>query len=235
MKFSFDSRVRYSEIREDRRLTLNGILNYFQDCTTFHSEAAGVGMEFLEEKGQLWVLSSWQIVVNRYPKMGEYIKISTWPYAFKRFMGSRNFTMESREGEMLAYANSLWTYIDVKTGHPVNVGEEQIKAYELEKKLDMDYASRKVVLPQTAETYPSFSVRPHHLDTNHHVNNGQYVLMAQEYLPSDFQVKQMRAEYKRQAVLHDVIVPRVHREENLCTVVLENLQGEIYTAVELKR
>ena len=143
--------------------------------------------------------------------------------------------MESQEGEMLAYANSLWTYIDVKTGHPVNVGEEQIKAYELEEKLDMDYASRKVVLPQTAETYPSFSVRPHHLDTNHHVNNGQYVLMAQEYLPSDFQVKQMRAEYKRQAVLHDVIVPRVHREENLCTVVLENLWGEIYTAVELKR
>lgn len=235
MKFSFDSRVRYSEIGEDRRLTLNGILNYFQDCTTFHSEAVGLGMDFLEKKGQLWVLSAWQIVVNRYPEMGEGIKISTWPYAFKRFMGNRNFTMEGQDGEMLAYANSIWTYIDVQTGHPVNVGEEQIKAYELEEKLEMDYASRKILLPETAECFPSFSVRPHHLDANHHVNNGQYVSMAQEYLPADFRIKQMRAEYKKQAVLDDVIVPKVHQEEDVCTVILENTREEIYAAVELKR
>lgn len=41
MKYSFDSRVRYSEIGEDRHLTLNGMINYFQDCSTFQSEAAG--------------------------------------------------------------------------------------------------------------------------------------------------------------------------------------------------
>ncbi len=26
--------------------------------------------------------------------------------------------------------------------------------------------------------YPSFQVKSHHLDTNHHVNNGQYILIA---------------------------------------------------------
>lgn len=50
MKYSFDSRVRYSEIGEDRHLTLNGIINYFQDCSTFHSESLGVGMDFLSKK-----------------------------------------------------------------------------------------------------------------------------------------------------------------------------------------
>ena len=45
MKYEFKSRVRYSEIGEDRKLTLDGILNYFQDCTTFHSEEVGLGME----------------------------------------------------------------------------------------------------------------------------------------------------------------------------------------------
>ena len=50
MGFSFDSRVRYSETGEDRKLTLNGILNYFQDCCTFHSESAGVGMDYLEKR-----------------------------------------------------------------------------------------------------------------------------------------------------------------------------------------
>lgn len=76
----------------------------------------------------------------------------------------------------------------------------------------MDYAPRKIKKPINGKEYPSFAVRPHHLDTNHHVNNGQYVLMAQEYLPADFTVKQMRAEYKNQAKLGDIIVPSVHEE-----------------------
>ena len=64
----------------------------------------------------------------------------------------------------------------------------------LEEKLDMEYAPRKIRMPKDYKEFPSFQVKVHHLDTNHHVNNGQYVLMAQEYIPADFAVKQMRAE-----------------------------------------
>ena len=44
MNYSFNSRVRYSETGENGRLTLPGVLNYFQDCCTFESEQTGVGM-----------------------------------------------------------------------------------------------------------------------------------------------------------------------------------------------
>ena len=235
MKFSFDSRVRYSETGEDRQLSLNGRLNYIQDCCTFHSESAGVGMDFLAEKGQAWVLSSWQIVVNRYPLLYEKIRVSTWPYAFRRFLGSRNFTMEDEKGELIAYANSLWTYLDIASGKPVNVDKKQIEAYTLEEKLDMDYFSRKILIPEGMKESPAFQVRPHHLDTNHHVNNGQYVLMAQEYLPGGFKVGQMRAEYKKQAVLDDVIRPKVKEENGIYTIVLESPAGDIYAVVELEK
>lgn len=50
MRYSFDSRIRYSEIGEDGRLTLHGILNYFQDCSIFHSELVGRGLDNLEDK-----------------------------------------------------------------------------------------------------------------------------------------------------------------------------------------
>ena len=46
--YTWDSRVRFSEIGEDKRLTLDGILNYFQDSSTFHSEDIGNGMEVVE-------------------------------------------------------------------------------------------------------------------------------------------------------------------------------------------
>lgn len=70
MSYSFDGRVRYSEIGENGCLTLPGVLNYFQDCCTFHSESIGQGMEVLKLKGKGWVLSAWQVVVNRCPKLG---------------------------------------------------------------------------------------------------------------------------------------------------------------------
>ena len=143
--------------------------------------------------------------------------------------------MEDENGELIAYANSLWTFLDAVAGKPVNPDEKQLQAYALGEKLDMDYSSRKIAIPEGMKEYPSFQVRSHHLDTNHHVNNGQYVLMAQEYLPEDFTVGQMRAEYKKQAVLNDVILPKVKEEEDVYTVVLESPEKEVYAVVELRK
>ena len=99
MSYSFKGRVRYSEIGEDGCLTLPGIQNYYQDCCTFQSENIGQGMEALEERQRAWVLSSWQIVVNRYPGLGETIVASTAPYGFKGFLGMRNFTLKTEDGD----------------------------------------------------------------------------------------------------------------------------------------
>ena len=102
MKYSFTSRIRYSEIGEDGCLTLPGLINYFQDCSTFQSEAIGEGVAELKKRGCAWVLSAWQIHIRRYPSLGEAVKITTWANGFRGFLGMRNFTLETEEGEMLA-------------------------------------------------------------------------------------------------------------------------------------
>ena len=129
MAYSFSGRVRYSEIGENGLLTLPGILNYFQDCSTFQSEEVGLGIDILKEWKRIWVLSAWQVVVDRYPYMGERIKTSTWAYGFRGFMGFRNFTMETEGGERLAYANTFWTYIDAENGLPVRLEAKDTDAY----------------------------------------------------------------------------------------------------------
>ena len=140
--YFFDSRVRYSEIGEDKKMTLNSLLNYFQDCTTFHSASLGRGMEILEKTGCAWVLSSWQVCINRFPTLGENIRVCTWPYEFRGFYGSRNFRILTEQDEVLAYANSLWSFLDMRTGRPTRVTPEEAQAYPLEEKLDMEYAPR---------------------------------------------------------------------------------------------
>ena len=234
--YTWNSRVRFSEIGEDKRLTLDSILNYFQDSSTFHSEDIGNGMETVEGLHRVWVLSSWQIVVEEYPKIGERIKLGTWPYDFNRFFGGRNFIMYGEDDRVLAYANSLWTYLNSENGRPVRVDDQILELYKLEPKYDMEYADRKIALPEKMEGKNCFPVEVYHLDTNHHVNNGQYVKMAGAYLPQGFEIAQMRAEYKKSAVLGDVIYPKVRAEDNQVIVSLEDEAGSPFTIVEfLKR
>ena len=81
--YSFESRIRYSETDSDGRLTLLSLMDYFQDCSTFQSEDLGVGLSFLRERKVVWVLSSWQIAIERLPEMGERVSVGTFPYDFK--------------------------------------------------------------------------------------------------------------------------------------------------------
>lgn len=233
--YTWDSRVRFSEIGEDKKLTLDSILNYFQDSSTFHSEDIGNGMEVVESLKRVWVLSSWQIVVNEYPKIGERIKLGTWPYDFNRFFGGRNFIMYGEDGRVLAYANSLWTYLNSENGRPARVDDQILELYKLEPKYDMEYADRKIALPEVMAEQKSFPVEIYHLDTNHHVNNGQYVKLAGAYLPKDFEIAQMRAEYKKSAVMGDVIYPKVFEESNKVTVSLDDESGSAFAVVEFLR
>ena len=235
MAYSFSGRVRYSEIGENGLLTLPGILNYFQDCSTFQSEESGLGIEVLKEWKRFWVLSAWQVIVERYPCLGENIRTSTWAYAFRSFLGMRNFCMETEDGERIADANTYWTYINAENGLPVKLTERDTAGYEMEEKLDMDYAPRKIILPGDYEQQEAFAVQKPHLDTNHHVNNCQYVQMAMDYLPADFKIHQMRAEYKQQARLYDVICPAKAEEDIRTTILLNDQKGEPYAVVEFKK
>ena len=57
--------------------------------------------------------------------------------------------------------------------------------------------------------------------------------MAADYLPEGFAIYQMRAEYKRQALLGDVFYPAVKVEEKNVTVALSAEDGKPYAIVEL--
>lgn len=230
--YSFDTRVRYSETDATGKLTLEAILDYFQDVSTFHSEDLGLGIEYLGEKHLAWVLTAWQIVVERYPMYCEQIQVGTFPYEFKGFMGNRNFVLTDKAGRNVAYANSIWTLMNLEAGRPERLLPEMKERYELEPKLDMEYAPRKIALPEHLEAQEPIEIKSWHLDTNHHVNNGQYLRIALEYLGENVQITQMRAEYKKSALLGDIMIPKTVIHENRYTAVLENESGEVFAVIE---
>ena len=208
--YSFDSRIRYSEVDENGYLTIEKLIDYFQDCSTFQSEFLGVGTLHLRERNLVWVVNSWQIEIERLPKLTEKVTIGTFPYDFKGFMGYRNFFMQDEEGNYIAKANTLWVLLDSKTGKPTRPDDEHRNKYICEEKLPMEYGSRKVTIPEEMEKGEAVEIKKHHLDTNHHVNNGQYVKICMDSLGEEVKnISRFKVEYRKQAFLGDALTPYV--------------------------
>lgn len=221
--YTFESRVRYSECDRNATLTVTGLINYLQDCSTFQSDSLGATVEHYHDLGMAWFLSSWQIDVMKLPKLEDEIVIGTLPYDFQSLYGMRNFWIDDKAGNRLVAANSVWFLMDLKAGRPVRIPQSEMDTYKCEERIDMNYESRKLNMPTEYEQMDDVVVTIHMLDTNNHVNNGQYIRLAEllfnEYISThnltelkDYELSQIRAEYKKQAFEGDVFTPLVHYE-----------------------
>ena len=238
--YTFDSRIRFSEVDKDAILTIESLIDYFQDCSTFQTQDGPATMEYLREKNLAWVINFWQIEIMRLPKLCEHVTIGTIPYKLESFFGLRNFFMDTREGERLAVANSVWTLFDFEKSVPSRITPEILEAYPIEPCLDMEYARRKISVPEDGQviTGEEIVVKTHHLDTNNHVNNGQYIKMAINAVPDkNIEVRSMKVEYRKQARLGDVLrteIVKVSKNDRMAyTISLKDKDGSPACIVQL--
>ena len=128
-------------------------------------------MERLKAEKKAWILSYWQVIVERYPGPWREDNDRTFATEFKGLYGNRNFYMKDAEGRRIACANSIWVFMDLEKGRPARPSEEHIRPYGTEEPLDMPYEGRKILMPEHCVEMESFPVRKYHIDTNEHVNN----------------------------------------------------------------
>lgn len=233
--YFFESSVRISESGSTGRLTLPGVINYFQDCSTLQSESMNLGVKYFQEHQRAWVLSYWQIEIARYPELGEKVTAETWATAFKGMFGERNFQLWDGNEKVAARAHSLWVYMDMAKGRPVKPTPEEIEPYGEGQALDMEPTSRKITRPEQTEERECFKVRRYQIDTNRHMNNCQYVQLAMELVGEEFLPHKIRVEYKKSAVYNDIIYPKIAVEEERTVVELCDEAGGLYAIVELKK
>ncbi len=228
--YSMDKRVGYADIGNDFCMTLESLFSACQDCTTFHSEDSGVGLRELRKRNLAWVISAWNVVIRRRPEICENLKIQTIPYEIKGLFGCRNFIMRDKEGEAVFWADSTWAMVNTDTMRPVRVPEDVALAYGHDPRYEMDYENRKIRIPEGGDPARDIVVNSGHLDTNGHVNNIKYISMALDSSGvNQCRVGALRVEYLRQALLGDVIHPRVVRKDRSVFVELGN-----YCNVELR-
>ena len=204
--YTIEKRIAYSDVDKNEQLTLTGIIDCLQDCCTLQSEDYEVGVSYLNSVGMGWYLASWNIKLYEVPKLGDTIRISTWPYLFRGMIGYRNFTVESTDGKRLLDADSVWLMMNLEKQIPARLPQKVEEAYaHMDPPLELSMSERKLPLCEGHTAVYDFEIMRMHLDTNHHMNNGRYIEATSEVLPENFVCTGIRAEYKKPAWYGDKI------------------------------
>lgn len=236
--YAFSSTVRFSECGPNRLLTIPALINYLQDCSTFHTESIGRGIDYCNGKGFAWFIAAWQIEILRLPRFTEDIRVSTWCYVDHPTLANRNFLMETAQGEPLVQADSLWFPFSHEQRRPIRIPASELDYLSDERRLNMPPTQRKLKLTGMGEPKETIAVTMHHLDTNRHVNNGQYIAMADTIVRAQeetFELRRLCVQYKKAAQLGDTIVPSLYAEDNGYAVDLADERGTSFAIVRMER
>lgn len=233
--YRYQTDVKYSEVSDDCRVMPHQIINYFQDCSVLDSEAIGKGISYMNAHKRGWLLSSWQVEIQESPRLMQKISVGTWPYDFSGMFGYRNFDICDEDGNRIVRANSIWCMVDMESGIPVKITEEDVRGYALLAGIDMPPVSRKLKFYKDGRQMAPFAVRKNDIDTNGHVNNAKYIAFAEEYLPEDFNVRKFKVQYRQAAKYGDVLYPVVAELDGIYAISLCDESSRPYVSVEFNK
>lgn len=232
--FSYNTKVGYSRVNRNGIVPLHEIMNYLQDCTNFHSESLGGGVEYMETQGKAWIIVAYKIILNKPITLGQDICVGTSPTDFRAMFATRQFFIKDMNGEYLVQADTLWVLIDTERRKPTRITEEDASRYKIEKVFDGVTASRKIKFAGEAQKLQQFDVKKTYIDNNGHMNNADYLRVAEEFLPDDFQCQELDIVYSKEAMEGQVLIPYLHDEEDGIGITFESQDGEVLTKIKLK-
>lgn len=231
--FSFDTKVSYSRVDRNGKVPLHEIMNYLQDCTNFHSEALGAGVEYMESVGKAWIIVAYKIIINRPIMLGQNITVGTMPTDFKGMFASRQFFIKDSKGEYLVQADSKWILMDFQNRRPTRITEEDTAMYEVEQGFEDVKASRRMKFVGDKHKLPEFQVKKTYIDNNGHMNNADYLRAAEEFLPENFPCHELDVVYNKEALEGQFVIPYLHQEQDGIGITFETPEGEELTKIKL--
>lgn len=235
--YSFTSKVRYSECDANLVLGIPALINYLQDCSTFHTESIGRGFQYCAQYHFAWYVAAWQVQIERLPRFTEEIEVITWCYAKSPVLTNRCFELQGPDQETLVRADSLWFPFDTRANRPMRIPQSEMGYLSDDRTSDLPPTRRKIKLAGEGRPCEAIVVSDHHLDTNRHVNNGQYIAMADAVVrdvQEGFDLYRLSVQYKNAAKLGDVIVPYLYTEDRGYAVDLTAQSGDSYAVVRME-
>ena len=219
--YSLIYKVTTSTCDSEGKLKLYSALQMMQDCSEMWIDSEPQVKDYFARENMAQLLASRQVEIVRVPDFKEELTVTTSVYGMKPMFGFRNTFIYDAEGKPCYRTWSMGAFVDKAYGKLKRVDDTVAGSLLIEPQLEMDYKDRRIILPKTeGEVLEPVKVMRSDIDYNKHLNNANYVRMAMELLPEDFEIKGLRVEYRVAAKLGDMLVPTIYKHDGVIIVSL---------------
>ncbi|GHU70202.1 hypothetical protein FACS189450_04270 [Spirochaetia bacterium] len=221
------------------RLRFDAAMDMMQDCSVLWTESEIEFKKYLLENNLIMILVNRQADVLRMPLYKEHLTVETSIYECKGAFGMRNTVIYDDSHKPCIVSWATGAFVDMNTARPFRLPPEINDAITIDPKIEMDYAGRRIDVPESSgllsedKKFPSFAVTSLDIDLNRHMNNGRYIKAAMNFLPDDFIISRFRVEYKKPAARGDLLYPVVkHPNHDKIYILLTDKEGRAHTVME---
>ena len=202
--------ITFSDININNELSNRGILRLMQETAGVHSSTVGYGINDTYKTHIGWVILNWKLKVFSRPKWNSTITINTWISKITPLFIYRDLEIYDDKNNLVAIATSKWILFDVYKGSLLKVTPELREIFSnSDKSVFNDEFNEKLKEPDNSELIYEYKIQQRDIDTNHHVNNINYLDYAYEAIPKEIlynlNFTDIEIMYKHEAKIGDVI------------------------------
>lgn len=226
-EFEMQHQITYYECDPKGYLTLGMLINLAVFASGSQSEALEIGEAAVKEVGGGWVITSYDIFVDHFPKIGEQVLLGTRATSYNKYFAFREFWVKDLAGNELAHINGVFVFMDMATRKMVRIPDEVIYPYHSAPVKRIPRLHRPdEIQTEEAVTQKQYQVRYFDIDANLHVNNAHYFDWMLDALDADFlkthTLTKMSIKYEREVRYGDLVTSQV-------TPAISSDQGQVMT------
>lgn len=208
-KYTLEYKIPYYDSDKNRKLTPIALLTYLGETSGSHTDSIGLHLERMLELGYAWMLNRWKLSVNRYPSVGEKIKISTWTSKIEKFYAYREFLVVDENNNEICRATTIWILFNMEKLRPARIPQDFIDLLDMEdEQLHTEFYDFKDEV--NIDNYIDFHVRRLDIDYNNHVNNTKYLAWILESVGDEtyenYQLEEFEIIYKKEVKYGNTIL-----------------------------
>ena len=175
------------------RMKSSMILFIAQEVAGKHGAMLSVDYDTLASRNMFWAIIRHRVQISRLPRIGERLRVETWPMPTTRVAYPRSVIAYDEVGNECFRAISLWVLMDMDTRNMILPGKSGISVVGSLRGNEL--APPNSLVPKVLLNRRERTVGFTDLDRNGHMNNTRYLDWIADLLPSAFHEKHAIKEF----------------------------------------
>lgn len=201
--------IKNDEIAANGKVSPFALIQIMQEASLQSALNLKVSFWDMESSNASWVLIKKKIHYIAYPNIGDAITVLTYPAGFDRIFAYRDYKIYNDQKELIAYASSTWTLINLNTRKLEKLPADILAIQTPEEDL-LERVNEKIPKVSNSEFENIFKVKWFDIDWNKHANNSYLIKCILEGTPTPILENQtldtLILQFKKESLLNDSLI-----------------------------